>query len=84
MRARAAAWAPSMGFRAGPDPLACLRRAAGMKLFFRFTVLKVGQRDLYRGKCIYLVRPADLGQPRAAWLDLGRPRRSVSARCVAR
>ena len=72
-----------MGSRAGPDPLAYLRRAAGMKLFFRFTVLKVGQHDLYRGKCIYLVRPADLGQPRAAWLDLGRPRRSVSARCVA-
>lgn len=36
-----------------------------MKLFFRFTVLKVGQRDLYRGKCIYLVRRADLGQPAA-------------------
>lgn len=33
-----------------------LCRAKGMKSIFRFRVLKVGNRDLYRGKAIYLVR----------------------------
>ena len=31
------------------------RRAKGMKAIYRFRVLKVGNRDLYRGKAIYLV-----------------------------
>lgn len=32
------------------------RRAKGMKGIYKFKVLKVGNRDLYRGKAIYLVR----------------------------
>lgn len=32
-------------------------RVLGMKIFFRWKVLKVGEQDLYRGKCVYLVSP---------------------------
>lgn len=35
------------------DCISC--RSKGMKAIYRFRVLKVGKRDLYRGKAIYLV-----------------------------
>jgi hypothetical protein len=35
-------------------PVLC--RSKGMKSIYRFKVLKVGKRDLYRDKVVYLVR----------------------------
>lgn len=45
----------------GGDHATWCCRACGMKRIFRFKVLKVGSRELYTGRCMYLVSTASAG-----------------------